>query len=90
LSKWKRKADSNHSEITAAYRKIGARVLDLSRAGGGVPDLLVGYRGTLWLVEIKTETGKLNALQQAFHALWKGYTHIVRTPEEAVKLVTNG
>ena len=38
---YRRRADKNHSQITAALRKIGARVYDASRVGGGFPDLVV-------------------------------------------------
>lgn len=34
--------DSNHQEIVAELSRRGFKVLDLSRVGGGCPDILVG------------------------------------------------
>lgn len=85
--KYRRKADKNHSELSDALRKIGCKVVDLSRVGGGIPDVLVWRAGRCCLLEYKTSTGKLNALQKQFHREWTGCTFIVRTPEEAVTAV---
>ena len=43
------KIDSNHAEIVAALRGIGAYVMSLASVGGGCPDLLVGFRGHTFL-----------------------------------------
>lgn len=43
--------DSNEAEIVAALRAAGASVTPLSAEG--VPDLLVGYRGATYLLEVK-------------------------------------
>ena len=53
MSRWARRTDANHGEIAAAAAGVGAMVVDLSRAGGGVPDLLIGWRGLWILVEVK-------------------------------------
>lgn len=53
MSRWARRVDSNHGEIAAAATAIGAMVVDLSRAGDGIPDLLIGWRGLWLLVEVK-------------------------------------
>jgi hypothetical protein len=53
-----------------AFRTCGYLVADTSGVGGGFPDLLVKRRGVITLVEIKTQDGRLNALQLAFHASW--------------------
>jgi hypothetical protein len=48
------RVDANHAEIVAAFRKCGCQVLDLSRVGGGCPDLLVRTNfGALILIEVK-------------------------------------
>lgn len=71
------KTDANHTEIVAALRKCGAVVHSLAAVGGGMPDLLVGYRGRTALVEIKDgnkppSARVLTADQQRWHAGWKG------------------
>lgn len=58
--------DSNHRDIVAALRKLGALVQSLAALGGGVPDLLVCFRGKLCLMEVKSPGGKLRADQLTF------------------------
>lgn len=82
--------DANHGEIVKALERVGCRVVDLSRLGGGVPDLLVSYRNgkrrETVLVEIKTKDGKVNARQQAFEADgWEVF--VVRSIEDALAVV---
>lgn len=76
-----RKIDANHPEIVAALKKIGCHVLELSAVGGGVPDLVVWRRDgvTALLVEIKNPVakGKLNKLQETWHAAWTGAKPLV-------------
>ena len=81
------KTDENQAAIVAALRAIGCRVQTLHQVGQGVPDLLVGYRGTNLLLEVKTLTGKLNPLQTAWHTQWPGQVIIVHTPAEAIQFV---
>ena len=50
------RTDDNHAEIREALRKVGCSVLDLSRVGGGCPDLLVWRWGTFYLMEVKDGT----------------------------------
>jgi hypothetical protein len=46
------RTDANQAEIVAALRQIGVEVTDLSAVGGGVPDLLLSYRGYWLLAEV--------------------------------------
>lgn len=85
------RTDANHSAIVGALRRVGCRVLDLSRVGAGCPDLLVSLpqRGRvpeLMLMEVKTARGKLNAAQRTFEAAgWPVF--VVRDVDEALRLV---
>lgn len=45
--------DGNANEITNALRAWGATVQSLAKIGAGAPDLLVGFRGKEFLLEIK-------------------------------------
>jgi hypothetical protein len=45
--------DANQQEIVDMLREAGCTVTSLASVGGGVPDLLVGYRGRTLLFEIK-------------------------------------
>jgi hypothetical protein len=47
-----RRKDSNHAELVQAARQVGAEVLELYRLPGAL-DCLIGFRGALYLVEIK-------------------------------------
>lgn len=82
------KIDDNQTEIVKALRKLGCSVVLLHRAGKGIPDLLVGFRGRTILMEVKTKNGKLNHKQQNFRDEWRGDpVHVVRSPGEAIKAV---
>ena len=48
------KVDANQKQVTAELRQAGVFVEPrLSRIGGGVPDLLIAFRGRWALVELK-------------------------------------
>lgn len=79
------RVDGNHAEIREAFRSVGASVCDLSAVGEGCPDLLVGFRTHLYLVEVKSSTGTLTEAQEAFLAHFP--VHVVRTVEEALRLL---
>lgn len=84
------KRDGNHNAIVQALEQIGCTVLDLSRLGGDAPDILCGYRGESWLLEIKNPEGRnrLSEGQQEFLATWRGKAAVVRSVYEAVGIVT--
>ncbi len=82
------KVDRNQKEIVAALRKIGATVELLFRVGGGVPDLLVGFRQRNWLIEVKESDGGLNEEQEDWHRAWSGQVSVVRSPREAIDLIS--
>lgn len=50
--KYARRVDSNHAELVRVARQVGAAVLDVHAVPGAL-DLVVGYRGVLYLLEIK-------------------------------------
>ena len=85
--------DENQNEIVAALTRIGCVVHDTSGAGNGFPDIVCGYRGRNYLLEIKNPEGspaqrKLTPKQHKFHAEWKGQLKIVTTVDEAINAVT--
>lgn len=81
------RTDANQQEIVDALRKVGASVESLHRVGGGVPDLLIGFRNQNFLIEVKTGTGRLNDRQRDWHQLWRGHVAIARTIDEALRAV---
>ena len=50
-------------------------------------DLLVGYRGRNFLLECKTRTGTLTKGQQEMLETWPGQVAVVRSPEEALRVI---
>ena len=81
------RVDKNQASIVKALRQAGATVTLLSAVGGGVPDLIAGFRKKNYLVEIKGDKGKLTPDQEVWHEEWKGQVAIVRTEEEGLKLI---
>lgn len=67
------RTDENHAEIVAEFRRLGASVIDLSRVGGGVPDLCVGVAKQTALVEVKRDAkSKYTPDQLDFMTYWNG------------------
>ena len=84
------RTDANQEEIVKALRKLGARVQSLARMGEGVPDLLVGWRGRLLLLEVKDGSRKpselkLTPAEEEWHARWAGLpVYVVESVEQAI------
>ena len=81
MSKYARRVDDNQNEIVAALRACGATVRIISQ-GGGIPDLLVGYRGNTILIEVKDgskvpSAQKLTEAEQEFFDTWRGGTVVI-------------
>jgi hypothetical protein len=86
------KVDRNQAEIVAALRAVGATVQPLHSVGAGCPDLLVGYRGRNWLIEVKdwqasSTDRKLNPRQIEWHEGWKGQVAKVEDVSAALAVI---
>lgn len=81
------KRDANEAEIVTALRAVGAAVRHISAPG--VPDLLVGYRDTNYLLEVKSTKGKLTDDEQTFFDEWheRGHAAIVRNVDDALRVI---
>ena len=75
------KRDANEEAIVRALEAVGASVERLSAKG--VPDLLVGFRGATYLLEVKMPAGRLSSDQVAWHAAWRGQVSVVRCEADA-------
>ena len=85
--------DRNQPEIIEALRKLGASVQPLHNAGDGIPDLLVGFQGANFLIEVKDgervpSARKLTPCQVQWHHEWLGQAAIVTSTEEAIALIS--
>lgn len=81
------KVDTNQAQIVNTLREIGATVQDLSAVGKGCPDLLVGYRGCNYLLEVKTERGKMTPDEATWHEGWRGDCAVVRDEDDALRVI---
>lgn len=84
--------DANQPEIVQALRDVGASVAVMSMVGNGFPDIVVGYRGQNYLIEIKDgaktpSQRKLTPDEQKFHDLWRGTAHIANSIDEALEII---
>lgn len=79
------RVDANQTQIVSALRAAGAYVWII-----GLPvDLLVGYKGHSFLVEIKSTSKKrLTGLQADFFKNWSGSTLArIDCPEAALRMI---
>lgn len=84
----RKSVDNNQAEIVEDLRRVGATVQILSDVGQGCPDIVVGFRGRNYLMEIKDGFGRLNKLQAEWHTLWRGQVAVVKTFDEALRVIT--
>ena len=78
-------SDPNTPTIVGALESVGASVQHLG--GKGVPDLLVGYLGANYLLEVKAPNKELNGNQDKWHSKWKGQVNVVRTVADAFRVI---
>lgn len=86
------RVDRNQQEIVDALRSRGAKVWVISQ-GGGLPDLLISYKGKTLLFEVKDgekppSQRKLTPAEQKFFDEWTGGPlKIVNSVQEALDLL---
>lgn len=87
------KIDANQEQIVMALRVVGATVQSLAGVGKGVPDLLVGYQGETYLIEVKDgdkvpSARSLTIDQEDWHGKWTGGTlRVANNVEEALNII---
>jgi hypothetical protein len=86
------RVDRNQAEIVEALEQVNATVLHLHQVGKGCPDILVGYRGRNYLIEIKApgHGTDLTEDELAFHISWSGQVDVATSPEEALRVIGAG
>ena len=84
MTRYAKRVDANHSEVVAEFKELlpEASVFDLSGAGRGIPDILVGLNGFNYLFEIKDgskppSARKLTKAQQELHSTWQGQICVI-------------
>lgn len=86
------KVDANQEQVVSALRAAGAAVQSLAAVGKGVPDLLVSFRGNLFLLEVKDgkkppSGQKLTDAQKTWHQAWGALVEVVNSPESALRAI---
>lgn len=87
-----KRVDANQPDIARSLRQAGATVQHLHEVGRGCPDLLVGFRGVNYLLEIKDSSQppsrrRLTPDEAEWHAAWRGEVRIVMTAGEALAAI---
>lgn len=88
LPKYAARRDKNETDIVRALRDIpGLSVVPLSAKD--VPDLLIGYQGINYLVELKNKKGlnKLREGQADFLENWKGQVAVAHSLEDILDIL---
>lgn len=81
-----KRVDNNHAEVRDGLRAAGYNVLDLSKAGQGVPDVLaVAKCGASVFMEIKQVGCKLTEAERVFHQTYTGLCYVVFSLEDALE-----
>ena len=94
MSRKVHRVDLNQSSIVGIFLKFGFSVFIASSMGDGFPDLVVGFCGLNFLVEIKNRElySKNRVLltddQLQFHGNWKGSIVTIETDSEAIEFCT--
>ena len=86
------KLDANHGAIVQVLLDLGCTVQSLAAVGGGVPDLLIGWRGLNLLLEVKDgdkppSERRLTPKQALWHRDWRGQVMTAENVEDALQAV---
>jgi hypothetical protein len=84
--------DSNQPMIVDGLRAVGATVQPIHTIGRGCPDLLVGYRGRNYLMEVKDGSLSpsrryLTEDEEDWHRGWNGQVTVVEDLTEALRVI---
>jgi len=77
--------DQNERIIIQALRAAGASVHQLT--GRDTPDLVVGYGGRNYMMEVKSARRRPSQGQRAFSDNWRGQVCVVQSPEQAIAII---
>ena len=83
-----RRTDANHGEVAAAFERLGCSVWKVN----DVVDLVIGYGGIAFLIEVKDGTKppsaqKLTPREEKFRKSWTGGLYLIRNMQDVEKCV---
>jgi len=84
--------DENQTEIVEGLRKLGISVAITHQLGKGFPDIVCGYHGKNYMIEIKDgnkspSQQKLSDDEIVFHDEWRGQIDIANSLDAAVGII---
>lgn len=90
MSRFARQVDANQVEVVACLRALGAQVAHTHTVGAGFPDLVVHFKGTVYLMEVKDgwkvpSARKLTPAELAFAASMPVF--LVECAEDAAEVL---
>ena len=81
------RVDRNQADIVRALRQAGAEVTPTHTLGHGFPDLVAGFRGVTYLLEVKMPGEHLTEDEERWHRRWSGQVSIVYSEEDALRAI---
>ena len=86
------RTDGNQQQLVKELRDIGCSVAVTSMLGKGFPDIVVGYRGKNYLIEIKDpdkppSQRKLTPDEVKFQESWRGQYAVIHNLDEFMGLL---
>jgi hypothetical protein len=88
-----KRTDANHKQMIDGLRKIpGISIFSTHMVGKGFPDIVIGYKGINYLVEIKDgaktkSRKKLTDDEIKFHGSWLGQIMIAENIDDVLRLL---
>lgn len=91
------RTDGNQLAVVNLLRSVGATVAVTSHVGGGFPDLVVGWRGRVFFIEVKDgskppSSRLLTPAEEAFKSQWDrcspGTYRVVTSPKDALDAIS--
>ena len=87
--KYGNRVDANQEAIVKSLRKACLSVAIIAPCGNGIPDLIVGWRGHNYLIEIKVGNAKLTPCEKTWHSEWKGSVAICKDAYDVFEHIAN-
>ena len=86
------RVDANQKKIVSQLREIGCSVLHTHQLGKGAPDIIVGYKGKNYLIEIKDgdkplAQQKLTLDEIKFQAEWQCQYHVANSFDSLLEII---
>ena len=84
------RVDENQKRIVDMFRGLGWSVAHTHTLGKGFPDLVVGFAGKNYLIEVKDgskppSARKLTADELAFQSAWRGQYDVISDEIEVIE-----